>query len=477
MLNTAKDFKKNVTAALSDKQLQKSLNKLEYGLQARRRNAIDKLPEFEDIRDQAKYIKKKAINNIADYLEQFEAKVIASGGHVHWARNATEAQKIIHDICLAVDAKTVAKGKSMATEEIMLNEYLEEQGIKVVETDLAEYILQLRQEPPTHIVVPAFHLSKNDIAQTFYDKHNDLDSARSLESPNDILKEARKKLRSTFINADVGITGANFLIAETGSIVIVTNEGNGDLVQTLPRTHIVVAGIEKIVASLEESATLLRVLSRSATGQDATSYVTFSTGPRQDNNFDGPDKFHVVLLDNGRNKFIGTDNESILHCIRCGACMNHCPVYGAVGGRSYGWVYPGPLGAALNPGLLGIKTTQHLPNASTFCGRCDQVCPVKIPLTKIMRNWRNMENSEKVTPIIETFLITIWQYFVLRPRLYRFFATLTVKMIATLNFGKGTFRWFPMAGAWTRYRDLPSPQGYTFQTLWHKQQKNKDQKK
>ena len=471
MLNTAKDFKKNVVSALHDEQLQKSLRQLEYGLQARRRNAIAKLPKFENIRDHAQSIKKKAIANLPSYLEKFESNVIASGGHVHWARDAGEAQKIIHDVCLAVGAKTVSKGKSMTTEEIMLNEYLEEHGFSVVETDLAEYILQLRQEPPAHIVVPAFHLSRKDIAKTFYDKHKDLETNRILESAEELLKEARSKLRTTFLNSDIGITGANFLIAETGSTVIVTNEGNGDLVQTLAKTHIVVAGIEKVISSLDDAATLLRLLPRSATGQEATSYVTFSTGPRQNDNLDGPNEFHVVLLDNGRSKLIGTDNESVLHCIRCGACMNHCPVYGAVGGHSYGWVYPGPLGAALNPGLLDIATTQHLPNASTFCGQCEQVCPVKIPLTRIMRNWRTVANSAKINPMFERLSIALWKWFVLKPRLYGFFATLTVRIMATLHFGKRRFRYFPFATAWTRYKDLPSPEGNTFHTLWRARQK------
>lgn len=280
------------------------------------------------------------------------------------------------------------------------------------------------------------------------------------------MKRPGKKLRVAFNNSDVGITGANFLVAETGSTVIVTNEGNGDLTQTLSKVHIVVAGIEKIVPTLDDIGTLLRLLPRSATGQTATSYVTVSTGPRQATGYDGPDEFHVVLLDNGRSKLIGTENEEILHCIRCGACMNHCPVYGAVGGHAYGWVYPGPLGAALNPALLDVSSTQHLPNASTFCGRCEEVCPVKIPLPKIMRNWRTRAAEEKTNSKRQRVLLWLWRFTVMRPTLYRLLSNTTVRLLFLFRGRKGHYGFLPFATGWTNFRDLPAPQASTFFRQW-----------
>ncbi len=267
----------------------------------------------------------------------------------------------------------------MISEELGINDHLERHGITPVETDLGEYIIQLRHEVPSHIIAPAFHLNKEDWETTFRKSHTDLPPDRVFAERRDILTEARAKLRQRFLAADVGITGANFLIAETGSSVIVTNEGNGDLTQTLPRVHIVLASIEKCVPTLEDCMSLLRVLARSATGQDFSVYTTFSTGARRPGDLDGPDEYHVVLVDNGRSAMLGTDFQEMLRCIRCAACMNHCPVYGAVGGHAYGWVYPGPMGAVLTPSLIGIDQAGHLPNASTFCGKCESVCPVKHP--------------------------------------------------------------------------------------------------
>ena len=296
------------------------------------------------------------------------------------------------DICRAVGAKTVTKGKSMIGEEIALNDHLEANGITPVETDLGEYIIQLRHEPPSHIIAPAIHLMKEQVAETFRAAHTDLDPARPLDrGARSCATRRARVLRPQFLAADVGITGANFLIAETGSSIIVTNEGNGDLTQTLPRVHIVLASIEKIVPTLEDAATLLRLLARSATGQEFSSYTTFSTGPRRPGDLDGPEQYHVVLLDNGRSAMLGSEFQEMLRCIRCAACLNHCPVYAAVGGHAYGWVYPGPMGAVLTPALIGVDEAGHLPNASTFCGRCESVCPVKIPLPKMMRHWRERE--------------------------------------------------------------------------------------
>ena len=280
--------------------------------------------------------------------------MLASGGHVHWCATADEARDAVLAICRAANARTVTKGKSMISEELGINDHLERHGITPVETDLGEYIIQLRHELPSHIIAPAFHLNREDWEESFRKSHTDLPPDRVFRERRDILTEARTKLRERFLAADVGITGANFLIAETGSSVIVTNEGNGDLTQTLPRVHIALASIEKMVPTIEDCTSLLRVLARSATGQDFSVYTTFSTGARRPGDLDGPDEYHVVLVDNGRSAMLGTEFQEMLRCIRCAACMNHCPVYGAVGGHAYGWVYPGPMGAVLTPSLIGV---------------------------------------------------------------------------------------------------------------------------
>ena len=270
--------------------------------------------------------------------------------------------------------------------------------------------------------------------------------------------------------ADVGITGANFLVAETGSSVIVTNEGNGDLTQILPKVHVVVASIEKIVPTLEDMSQILRVLARSATGQDMSVYTTLSTGPRRPGDPDGPEEYHVVLLDNGRSAMLGTEFQDMLRCIRCGACMNHCPVYHAVGGHAYGWVYPGPMGAVLTPSLMGVDKAGHLPNASTFCGRCEAVCPMKIPLPKMMRHWREREFSRGLNPAVQRYGLGAWAFFARRPRLYRVLTSLAVPALALLGGRRGRFRHLPLARGWTKHRDFPAPERRTFMQQWRERE-------
>jgi L-lactate dehydrogenase complex protein LldF len=273
-------------------------------------------------------------------------------------------------------------------------------------------------------------------------------------------------LRAKFLAADVGITGANFLVAETGTSIIVTNEGNGDLTQILPEAHIVIASLEKIVPTLEDAAQLLRVLARSATGQDASVYTTLSTGPRRPGDPDGPRAYHVVILDNGRSAMLGGEFESMLRCIRCGACMNHCPVYQAVGGHAYGWVYPGPMGAVLTPSLIGVAEGGQLPNASTFCGRCEEVCPVRIPLPGMMRHWREREFERRLSPAPVRYGLGFWAFFASRPGLYRMATGLAARALHLAGRNKGRFASLPFAGGWTRYRDLAAPEGATFQSQW-----------
>ncbi|MGH6949206.1 MAG: lactate utilization protein B, partial [Kiloniellales bacterium] len=388
MHTTSRDFPSKAKTALADPQLQRALRHIKTGFIDKRATAVARLPEFDELRDAARDIKDHTLANLDYYLECYEEKVIASGGEVHWCETEADARNVALEICRRVGARTVTKGKSMISEEIALNDYLAANGITPVETDLGEYIIQLRREPPSHIIAPAVHLTKEQIADDFRANHGELAPDRPLGDARLLLDEARARLRSRFLTADVGITGANFLVAETGTSIIVTNEGNGDLTQTLPKVHIVVASLEKIVPTLEDAMTVLRVLARSATGQEFSSYTTLSTGPRRAEDRDGPQEYHVILLDNGRSAMLGGPFQEMLRCIRCGACLNHCPVYHAVGGHAYGSVYPGPMGAVLTPSLAGIDEAGHLPNASTFCGRCEAVCPMRIPLPAMMRHWR-----------------------------------------------------------------------------------------
>ena len=466
MHSTSPAFKKNAHDALADQQLQRALGNVRAGFIDKRTQAAERLPEFEALRDSARDIKNHVLAHLDLYLEHYETKVREAGGHVHFARTAEEACATIVEICKAQGARTVTKGKSMVSEEIGLNAAIEAAGMEAVETDLGEYIIQLRGETPSHIIAPAVHLMKEQVADDFRRIHTHLDAERDLTQPEALLTEARMVLRKRFLEADVGVTGANFLVAETGTSIIVTNEGNGDLTQTLPRVHIVIASIEKIVPTLEDAAQILRVLGRSATGQDMSVYTTLSTGPRRPDDVDGPQAYHVVLVDNGRSAMLGTEFEDMLRCIRCGACMNHCPVYHAVGGHAYGWVYPGPMGSVLSPSLLGVDKAGHLPNASTFCGRCESVCPVRIPLPKLMRHWREREYERHLAPATFRYGLGLWAFFARRPALYKFATGLAMPVMSFLGRKTGRFAKLPLASGWTDHRDMPAPQGKTFQAQW-----------
>ena len=464
------DFKSNSRKALDDEQLQKAMRHVRSNFVQKRAKAAAALPEFDDLRDQARDLKNHVLEHLDHYLEAYEAKVTESGGKVHWARDAAEARGHVLDICRKAGAKTVTKGKSMITEEIGLNDFLEQNRIEPVETDLGEYIIQLRGEHPSHIIAPAVHVNMSQVRDEFRRAHTHLPADRAMAEPQSLLSEARGVLRDKFLAADVGITGANFLVAETGTSVIVTNEGNGDLTQLLPRVHIVMASIEKIVPTLEDMSQIVRVLARSATGQEISVYTTLSTGPRRDDDPDGPDEYHVILLDNGRSDMLGTEFQDMLRCIRCGACMNHCPVYQSIGGHAYGWVYPGPMGSVLTPALIGVEKGGHLPNASTFCGRCEQVCPMHIPLPKMMRHWREKEFERHLSPASHRYNIRLWAWAAKRPALYRLGTGLAMRMMGLLGRRRGRFSRFPLAGAWTRHRDLPAPEGKTFLAQWQKRQ-------
>ena len=473
MQPTSLNFKKNASRALSDPQLQRALSNVKTGFIAKRAEARAALPEFDGLRAVAVDIKNHVLDHLDIYLEEYERQVIASGGHVHWARDAAEARQIILKLCRDAGAKSVTKGKSMISEEIGLNAALEAEGIETVETDLGEYIIQIRHESPSHIIAPAVHLNRDQIEKDFRALHKSLPEGRDLANASDLVNEARTMLREKFLAADVGITGANLLIAETGSSVIVTNEGNGNLTQLLPRAHIVIASIEKIVPTLEDASTILRLLARSATGQEITSYTTFSTGPRRAGDPDGPQAYHVVLLDNGRTEMLGTEFHDMLRCIRCGACMNHCPVYAAVGGHAYGWVYPGPMGAVLTPQLIGIHEGAHLPNASSFCGRCQAVCPMNIPLPKMMRHWRERDFNEKSATSVPKLALRAWGFIAKRPALYRLVIDLHGRALSLVAGKKRRFSKLPLGRGWTKHRELPAPASKTFMSQWQERERKR----
>ncbi|HTV45778.1 MAG TPA: lactate utilization protein B [Stellaceae bacterium] len=469
---TSRDFSANAGAALADRNLQRALAMMTgSGFPLRRREVVERLPEFEALRDIGQSIKEHTLAHLDFYLELYEEQVAASGGIVHWTRTAEEACAAVLEICRAAGASIVTKGKSMIAEEIGLNGFLESHGITPIETDLGEYIIQLRHEPPSHLIAPAMHLVKEQVADTFRAAHRTLDPQRPLAEPRQLCDEARAELRPRFLAAEIGITGANFLVAESGSSIIVTNEGNGDLTQTLPRVHIVIASLEKLVPTFEDAATLLRLLARSATGQEFSSYTTVSTGPRRPGDLDGPEAYHVVLVDNGRSAMLGGEFHDMLRCIRCGACMNHCPVYAAVGGHAYGWVYPGPMGAVLTPGLIGLEAAAPLPEASTLCGRCESVCPVKIPLPNLLRRWREREYARRLTKRSWRAGLSLWAWVAARPALYHGLSELGSRALGWAGGRRGRFRSLPFAGGWTRMRDLPAPEGRSFHSLWAERQK------
>ncbi len=472
---TSPNFRANAAEALRDAPLQVALGNMKTGFIATRARAVAALPEFDALRDNARDIKNHVLTHLDLYLERFEAKVREAGGNVHFARDANEACEIVLGLCREKEARLVTKSKSMITEEIGLNARLERAGITPVETDLGEYIIQLRGETPSHIIAPAIHLGRAEVERDFRRSHTGLDENRDLSTAPLLLAEARKMLRERFLAADVGITGANFLVAETGSSVIVTNEGNGDLTQILPKTHIVLASIEKIVPTLEDMSQIMRLLARSASGQEMSVYTTISTGPKRAGDPDGPQDYHVVLLDNGRSAMLGTPYQDMLRCIRCAACINHCPVYHSIGGHAYGWIYPGPMGSVLTPVLKGIERTGHLPNASTFCGRCEDVCPMRIPLPKMMRHWREKEFERHLTPVLARKGLRLWGFVASHPGFYGLTLRLAARLLYRFGRKRGNFSTIPFAHGWTAFRDLPAPQGFTFQERWRKERAGKTQ--
>lgn len=462
-----------LTAAVDNPKLQTAIYDSTGRLMEKRRIAIapDSIDDFQAYRTQAHKIKQHTIENLDYYLEQFERNVTANGGKVVWARDADEAVAFVRQICQEKGVKRIVKSKSMTTEEIELNHELEHDNIDIVETDLGEYILQLANEKPYHIVAPALHKTRYDVADIFTEK---LGEAREevIEKQTMI---ARRRLREKFVTAELGITGGNFLIADSGAITIVENEGNARLSSSAPRVQIAVVGIEKLIPRAQDLATFLKVLGRSATGQPLTVYTSFLSGPRRENEIDGPEEFYVLLLDNGRTKVMADPaKRQSLYCIRCGACLNHCPVYRKIGGHNYPWVYSGPIGAILSPQFHGVATDPWLPYASSLCGACAEVCPVKIEIPKILLELRH-EVTEAKRAVgdgrLEKLAFQLYSFVMARPGLYNFIAGMAPRFFPGQSDGKwlnkvpGVMSIPPVAG-WLSQRDLPPPPEKGFRELW-----------
>ncbi len=389
MQTQPENFKAQAREALANPVIRKNFRGAMDFLQKKRANLFPQLDDFKNLQARGEAIKKAALSKLPELLEQLEQRCQANGIRVHWAETKEQANELINQIIDSHQGRQVVKGKSMATEEIGLNTYLEARGKSCIESDMGEYIVQLAGEHPSHIIMPAIHKNAEEIGQLFADKvgvpyTTDVDA---------LIHVGRSQLRQRFLHADIGITGVNFAVAETGTLCLVENEGNGRMSTTIPPVHIAVAGIEKVVEKLADIPPLLSLLTRSATGQIITTYFNMITSPRKADERDGPDEVHLVLIDNGRTQAYADEQfRATLQCIRCGACMNHCPVYTRIGGHAYGTVYPGPIGKIISPHLLGLDHTKDLPTASSLCGACEEVCPVNIPIPQLLQRLRKQAN-------------------------------------------------------------------------------------
>ncbi len=456
-------FVDRVRQRLDDAELQHNLKRTRGRNAASRAAAVAAFPDFDAVRARATEIRARVLRDLDLWLEAFEAKATESGATVLWARDGEHACELIIDIARRHGVRTVVKSKSMVSEEAGLNAALEAADIRPVETDLGEYILQINDnEPPSHIIMPVIHKSKEQVSALFARVHGTAPKT-DIEA---LTHEARAVLRPQFLGADMGLSGGNFLIAETGSVAIVTNEGNGRLCTTLPRVHVALTGIEKVIPTLEDLSTLLRVLPRSATGQAITNYVSLLTGPRHAGDPDGPEHMYFVLVDGGRADLVGSDFEDMLRCIRCGACMNHCPVYQTIGGHAYGWVYPGPMGSVLTPLYQGLDKALDLPQAATLCNQCSVVCPVSIPLPELMRRLREKQMEQGLRPWRERLATRLWAWAAARPALYAWGARIAVRYLRWLADGRDRIQVMGLAPGWTAQRDFPAPAGATFRDLY-----------
>lgn len=455
------DFPGAVSQALQDPPLQAALVRLTDTLMAGNRRGYASLPDSDRLRDHGKRIKEHALANLDKYLEQLEESVHKLGGHVHWAADAAEARRIIVEIAQKAGCKRAVKSKSMTTEEVHLNPALQAAGLEVTETDFGEFIIQLAGERPSHLVAPAVHHTRESVCRILSQHVGQQlpDDAKSLALTG------RRLLREKFRAADLGISGANFAVAETGTIVLVTNEGNGRLTTSMPRVHVALVGIEKVIPRLADLPVFLKLLARAATGQTLSIYTTLITGPRKPGELDGPEEFHLVLLDNGRSRILATPFRESLQCIRCGACLNACPVYRRIGGHAYGGVYSGPIGSILTPLYDSVTENPQLPHASSLCGACQAACPVRINIPHMLIGLRELQHREKKSRL-EALAYRIWMEVLKRPWLYRLAARCarwTLRPIAK----EGWLKRLPgPAAGWTAVRDFPAPAAKTFREMW-----------
>ena len=458
-------------AAMQDANLRRALQQVGGGFNEARLDAIEEVSweVWEEWREQARRIKIHALDHLDYYLELLHERVTRAGGQVHFARDAAQANAIVAEIARSKGVKIATKSKSMVSEELDLNRTLEANGVEVYETDLGEYIIQLAEETPSHLVAPALHKTKEQVSELFHDKLG----VPLTDDIEEMARVARETLREKFLAADLGISGANFLVAETGTLVIITNEGNGRLCTSAPRIHIGITGMEKVIPSLQDLAVFLRLLPRSATGQRLTSYVSMVTGPRRAEDEDGPEEFHLVLVDNGRSRLLSDPElREALYCIRCGACLNICPVYGKIGGHAYGWVYPGPIGAIVSPTLVGLDQAKDLPQASSLCGACREVCPVKINIPRMLLHLRHKlaespGESERAVTTAERQAARSYTWLMSNPSALA--AAGKVGRLAQKPFvsdGKVSRVPLPLVSKWTAARDLPALPKQTFREIW-----------
>lgn len=477
------DFFAASAASIQDPILRQALIKVGTGFDGARLEAIEDVTPatWEAWREEARRIKVHTLDHLDYYLDLLERNVTRAGGQVHFAADAAQANAIVAAIAESGGVRIATKGKSMVSEELSLNPVLESMGVEVFETDLGEYIIQLAGETPSHLVAPALHKTKEQVGQLFSDKLG----LPPLESIEDMAKAAREILREKFLQAEMGISGANFLVAETGTLVIITNEGNGRMCTSAPRIHVGITGMEKVIPSLQDLAVFLRLLPRSATGQRITSYVTMVTGPRRETDEDGPEEFHLVIVDNGRSTMLADPElREALYCIRCGACLNICPVYKKVGGHAYGWVYPGPIGAVVSPSLVGLKQAKDLPQASSLCGACREVCPVKINIPRMLLHLRSTlaespDPKENAAGVGARLMARGYAWLMSRPallslahRLARSFQRpllmLPFSPLTRSGGAIGRVR-LPLLSRWTRSKDLPLLPPRTFHEIWKKE--------
>ena len=454
-------------AALANPELQSALVKLGETLGQRNRDAFAALDQSDLLRERARAIKDATLAELDRHLETLEASVVRRGGKVHFADDGAAACQIVLDIIRSRGLARVVKSKSMTSEEVHLNAALEAAGIETIETDFGEYIIQVAGQRPSHLVAPAVHLRIPQVAEILSRDAGEQLPVDAVE----LAAYARRRLRTAFAAAEVGITGANFAVAETGTIVLVTNEGNGRLTTSLPRIHIAIMGIEKVIPRLADLPVFLKVLARAATGQKLSVYTSLVTGPRQPGELDGPDEFHLVLLDNGRSRILGSPLRESLFCIRCGACLNACPIYRNVGGHAYGGVYAGPIGAVLTPLYDGLSANHHLPHASSLCGACQAACPVKIAIPEMLIQLRDQLHREPgQLGKLEALAYRLWAWSMRRPRLYRLGTWLATRTVGRLYRGRGWLRRMPgQLGGWTEHRDFPAPAPERFRDWWRKE--------